>query len=90
MQKVGQKCNPQAVAQQFNRTEGQVAGVGRMIAERREATDVLQQIVAARASLQKLGIMLLQMEAQGCFGNGEKNAKLKDLEKVVEGLFKIT
>ena len=90
MHKVGAKCDPQAVTQQFNRTEGQVAGVGRMIAEKRDAMDILQQVVATRASLQKLGTMVLQMEAQGCFVIGEKSAKMKDLEKVVEGLFKIT
>lgn len=84
-------CNPKAIQDQFGRTEGQVAGIGKMIDEHRSCADVLQQVVAARASLQKLGIMLLQAEAAGCLpDNGEVNPKMKELEQVVAQLFKIT
>jgi DNA-binding FrmR family transcriptional regulator len=83
-------CNPQAIKDQVKRTEGQVLGVGRMVEGGRTCADVLQQIVAARASLQKLGIIILEAKAQGCFGKDGSPTKLKDLEQVVSQLFKIT
>ena len=83
-------CNPQLIKDQLSRTEGQVIGIGKMVDETRDCAEILQQIVAARASLAKLGSMLLQTEAQGCFGKSNSSAKLKDLEKVVSQLFKIS
>ena len=84
-------CDPQATKDQVKRTEGQVLGIGRMIEAGRDCTEVLQQIVAARASLQKLGTVLLEAEAQGCFG-GTRNetAKVQNLEKIISNLFKLT
>lgn len=84
-----ERCNPKAIRDQVRRTEGQVLSLGRMIDDARPCAEVLQQIVAARANLSRLGTMLLEAEAQGCLGEG-KTAAAKDLERVVSGLFKIT
>jgi len=84
-------CDPQAIKDQVKRTEGQVLGIGRMIEASRDCTEILQQIVAARASLQKLGTVLLEAEAEGCFGSGgDQAAKVQNLEKIVSNLFKLT
>ena len=84
-------CNPEMIKTQVNRTEGQVLGIGRMIEAGRSCDEVLQQIVAARASLQKLGQLLLQAKAQGCFGSSPAGtSRVKELEQVVSNLFKIT
>jgi DNA-binding FrmR family transcriptional regulator len=84
-------CDPQAIRDQLKRTEGQVLGIGRMIEANRDSAEVLQQIVAARASLQKLATVLLEAEAEGCFGGSASGqAKVKDLEKIVSSLFKVT
>lgn len=83
-------CNPQAIKDQVKRTEGQVLGIGRMVEDGRSCAEVLQQIVAARASLQKLGIIILEAQAQGCLGKDGSPAKIKDLEQAVSQLFKIT
>ena len=84
-------CDPKSIQDQAHRTEGQVQSIARMLSVQRDCSEVLQQIVAARASLSKLGSMLLQAEAQGCLG-GEKlgEEKVKDLERVVQNLFKIS
>ena len=82
-------CDPKAIKDQVHRTEGQVSSLEHMIDEGRPCGDVLQQIVAARASLSKLGTMLLEAEAEGCLGDSSA-PKVRDLEKVVSGLFKIT
>ncbi len=85
-----QVCNPQIIKDQLARTEGQVLGIKKMIESGRVCGDVIQQIIAARASLQKLGTLLLQAEAEGCFGSGKNSGKINDLEKIVSHLFKIT
>lgn len=85
------ECNPENIKKQLARTEGQVSGIERMIEAKRDCSDILQQIVAARASLQKLGTMVLEAEARGCFGTkicAEDN--VQKLEKIVSNLFKIT
>lgn len=81
-------CDPKAIQDQLNRTEGQVMALNKMFSDERPCPDLLQQIVAARASLSKLGTMLLESEAQGCLV-GNESSKVKDLEKVVSNLFKI-
>lgn len=85
------KCDNKELIDQFKRSNGQVASIGRMIDDNRDRADVLQQIVAARASLTKLGVLLLEAEARGCLGaNTEPNDKIKNFNKVVTELFKLT
>lgn len=82
-------CDPKAIQDQLNRTEGQILGLNKMFTSSRSCPELLQQIVAARASLSKLGTMILEAEAQGCL-TGNESPKVRDLEKVVSNLFKIT
>ena len=48
------------------RIEGQVRGVGRMIDEERYCIDVLQQISAARAALDKVALELIDDHVRRC------------------------
>lgn len=84
------QCNIQEINDQLKRTEGQVAGIVRMFDNNRNCTELIQQILAARASLTKLGTMLLEAEAQGCLDSGvDEKQKLSDLQKIINNLFKI-
>ncbi len=75
--------------QRLNKIKGQLNGIDRMIEEDRACMDIIQQIVAARAALSKLGVEILKDEARSCIkgGNGEK---VQTLEDIIEKLFKIT
>lgn len=85
------KCDIKEINQHFNRLQGQIQGIGRMMQDKRDCGEVLQQIVAARASLEKLGRLLLEAEANGCFNTGkDSQTKIKKLEQTVAQLFKIT
>lgn len=84
-----QACDPKAIQDQLNRTEGQVLAFKKMYESGRSCAELLQQIVAARAALSRLGTMLLEAEAQGCLGQTD-SPKFKELEKTVSQLFKIT
>lgn len=53
------------------RIGGQVAGIERMLAERRYCVDILNQIAAVRSALDALGIELLTRHLETCvLGHG--------------------
>lgn len=49
-----------------NRISGQVTGIGKMIDEDRYCLDILNQIAAARAALDALGIEVLTSHLENC------------------------
>jgi DNA-binding FrmR family transcriptional regulator len=50
----------------LNRIAGQVAGVQKMVESGRTCSDILQQVVAIRAALDQLGVVLLSEHLQKC------------------------
>ena len=66
-----------ALAKRINRIEGQVRGIGRMIAEDRYCIDILTQVSAVQSALDALSLQLLEHHLHGCVqhavreGNGE-------------------
>jgi DNA-binding FrmR family transcriptional regulator len=66
-----------ALAKRINRIEGQVRGIGRMIAEDRYCIDILTQLSALQSALDALSLQLLEHHLHGCVqhavreGNGE-------------------
>src|SRR4051812_4833513 len=49
-----------------NRIAGQVAGIERMLEERRYCVDILNQIAAVRSALDALGVELLTRHLETC------------------------
>jgi len=75
----------------LRRIIGQLQGIEKMIVEKRNCQEVMNQLMAARASLEKLGILILQDESSYCFiGKGGTKKKLENLEKITNNLFKLT
>lgn len=52
--------------QRLKRVEGQIRGIQRMIEEDQYCVDILIQVTAARAALDKVGLGLLEGHARGC------------------------
>jgi len=50
----------------LRRIEGQVRGLQRMIEEGRYCVDILTQIAAIRAALNKVGLSVLESHTRGC------------------------
>lgn len=86
------QCDNKEIINQFNRSHGQVASIGKMIEAGRSCSEIMQQIVAARASMTKLGLLLLEAEAKGCIGNisNDPEKRVQELERAVAELFKIS
>lgn len=55
-----------ALTQRLRRIEGQVRGIQRMVEEDVYCVDILIQVAAARAALEKVGLMLLEDHTRGC------------------------
>lgn len=55
-----------ALTQRLRRIEGQIRGIQRMIEEDASCVDILIQVSAARAALEKVGLLLLEDHTRGC------------------------
>jgi DNA-binding FrmR family transcriptional regulator len=69
---LGYTATKDQVLKRLARAEGQVRGVARMVEEDRYCIDVLTQISAAQAALDKIALGLLDAHARHCMqGKGE-------------------
>jgi DNA-binding FrmR family transcriptional regulator len=62
----GYSENKEAVRKRLRRIEGQVRGVERMVAEERYCIDVVTQVTAIQAALDKVALELLADHAAHC------------------------
>jgi DNA-binding FrmR family transcriptional regulator len=62
----GYSVNRDAVLKRLRRIEGQVRGVERMVAEDRYCIDVVTQVTAIQAALDKVALELLSDHAAHC------------------------
>lgn len=60
---------------QLNRVRGQIDGIANMIREDRDCLDVVNQILAARNALSKVGKQFLTEEAVRCSSSAENSKK---------------
>jgi DNA-binding FrmR family transcriptional regulator len=70
----------EALKKRLNRIGGQVQGIARMVEEDRYCVDVLMQVSAVRAALDKVALQLIENHTKGCVrrairdGDGEGEA----------------
>jgi CsoR family transcriptional regulator, copper-sensing transcriptional repressor len=70
---LGYTADKQQLLKRLARVEGQVRGVRRMVEEDRYCIDVLTQIAAAQAALDKIALGLLDGHARVCMqGHGDQ------------------
>ncbi len=66
----GYSATKEQLAARLARVEGQVRGVARMVEEDRYCIDILTQINAVRAALDKVALGLLDDHARHCLAGG--------------------
>jgi len=66
----GYAADKDALVRRLHRIEGQVRGIERMVEEDRYCIDVVTQINAARAALDKVGLGLLDGHVRHCLVGG--------------------
>jgi DNA-binding FrmR family transcriptional regulator len=62
----GYSANKDAVLRRVRRIEGQVRGIEKMVDEERYCIDVVTQVTAVQAALDKVALELLEDHAQHC------------------------
>jgi len=72
----------------LRRIEGQIRGIHKMVEEDRYCVDVLTQIAAARAALDKVGLAILKSHTNGCvkraIQSGEGDPAIEELMDVIK------
>jgi len=80
----------EALLRRLRRIEGQVRGIQRMVEEDKYCVDILVQIAAARAALDKVGLILLEDHTRGCVARairssqGDADAAITELTEVLK------
>ncbi len=69
------------VLNRLRNVKGHVAGIERMVEEEQACSNILIQLSAVRASIEKTGIFILENNAMECLLN-EKDASSEDRAKV--------
>lgn len=56
----------QALLTRLNRVEGQIRGIRRMVQEPRPCIEILQQLAAAEAALNRISLAIFKHHVEGC------------------------
>lgn len=83
--------NREAVLKRLRRIEGQVRGVERMVEENRYCIDVVTQVTAIQAALDKVALELLSDHAAHCVVGaeaGEQEERTEELMAAVKRLLR--
>lgn len=82
----------QDVVSRLKKIEGQVRGIQKMVDEGRYCVDILTQLAAVRAAVNKVGIMVLEGHTKGCVADAinseNQDEKLEELMKVLSKFLK--
>jgi DNA-binding FrmR family transcriptional regulator len=83
--------NKDALVRRLRRIEGQVRGVERMVAEERYCIDVVTQVTAIQAALDKVALSLLTDHAKHCVTGaeaGEADERTEEMMAAVRRLMR--
>jgi DNA-binding FrmR family transcriptional regulator len=72
--KYGYSENKEQVLKRLKRAEGQVRGIARMVEDDKYCIDILTQVSAAQAALDKVALELLRDHAHHCLANDDVHA----------------
>lgn len=82
----------EGILERLRKIEGQVRGLQRMVEEDRYCVDILTQVAAVRAALDKVGLMLLEGHTRGCVARAIRenrgDAAIQELMEVVQKFIK--
>ena len=75
----GYSTDKDSLVKRLHRIEGQVRGVEKMVAEDRYCIDIITQISAIQAALDKVALSLLDDHARHCVIGGASDAEPEEL-----------
>jgi DNA-binding FrmR family transcriptional regulator len=84
------EAQQQAIVTRLNRIEGQVRGIRRMVQEPRLCIEILQQLAAAEAALNRISLAVLRFHVEKCVPDGilkgdpERSQRLSELVDIFD------
>ncbi len=80
----------QALVTRLNRVEGQIRGIRRMVQEPRLCVEILQQLAAAEAAMNRISLAILKFHVEKCVPEGidrgepERSRRLTELVDIFD------
>lgn len=80
----------QAIVTRLNRVEGQIRGIRRMVQEPRLCVEILQQLAAAEAAMNRISLAVLRFHVARCVPEGieqgepERSKRLDELVDIFD------
>ena len=80
----------QSIVTRLNRIEGQIRGIRRMVQEPRLCVEILQQLSAAEAALNRISLAIFKYHVERCVPDGitqgepEKTKRLNELVDIFD------
>lgn len=84
------EAEQQGLVTRLNRIEGQIRGIRRMVQEPRLCVDILQQLAAAEAALNRISLAVLRYHVERCVPDGvsqgepERSKRLSELVDIFD------
>jgi DNA-binding FrmR family transcriptional regulator len=86
------RADREQVLVRLRKVEGQIRGLQAMVEQDRYCLDILTQLSAARAALDKVGMQILDGHARGCLAaavkSGDSDQAIDELMQVLERFLK--
>jgi DNA-binding FrmR family transcriptional regulator len=74
----------QSLVTRLNRIEGQVRGIRRMVQEPRLCVEILQQLAAAEAALNRISLAVLRYHVERCVPDGITKGEPEQTKRLAE------
>ncbi|MBC8016307.1 MAG: metal-sensitive transcriptional regulator [Sporomusaceae bacterium] len=74
------------IKKRLRKTGGQISGIEKMVDEGRYCVEVLQQISAARAALNKVALMILESHTKSCVVTAIQENRTEDTVEELIGI----
>ena len=78
------EAQQQAIVTRLNRIEGQVRGIRRMVQEPRLCIEILQQLAAAEAALNRISLAVFRFHVEKCVPDGITKGDPERTERLTE------
>ncbi|MHB1296836.1 MAG: metal-sensitive transcriptional regulator [Anaerolineae bacterium] len=74
----------------LRRVEGQIRGIQRMIEEERDCEAIVTQIMAARAAMDKVSLLIASHHIEQCLANPDGGADPARMRRMIEFFLKLS
>ena len=75
------------IDRRLKRVEGQIRGLQRMVEQERECEAVLTQLMAARAALDSVALMIVENHMKECLASGDLELTQQRMRRMLEMIF---